>query len=232
MLFKIVKYIFYMLFMYTKGLNLFVIKLFCGKESSLEYTFKLYKKWSKFTIDVLGINIEVEGEEHIPEEPCVFVANHTSMLDIPILVTCINSKIGFISKKEVLKYPIIGFWLKKGKNVALDRNNVRQGIQAINEGIDNIKEGYSMVIFPEGTRSKTDELLPFKKGSLKLATKSKSKVVPVHIDRASRFLEKNKKLIGGNIKITFFEPIDTNKLSKLEEKELTENIRNIIAKVH
>lgn len=228
MILKVIIYIVYMLIMRTKGLNWWLIKKIKGELAATEYMFMLYKKWAKFTINLLGIDIEINGSENIPNESCVFVGNHTSILDIPILINCVGFKLGFISKKEVLEYPIIGFWLKKGKNVALDRDNVRQGIQAINEGVENVKNGYSMVIFPEGTRSKTGEILEFKKGSLKLATKSKSKIVPVYIEKASRFFEDNRKFGGGKIKVNFLKPIDTKVISKEDEKILSQNIRLLL----
>lgn len=228
MIFKIIVYTIYMLIMRIKGLHWWLIKKIKGESEATEYTFMLYEKWARFTTRLIGIDIEVDGLENIPNESCVFVGNHTSILDIPILMNCVDLKLGFISKKEVLDYPIIGFWLRKGKNVPLDRNNVRQGIQAINEGVDNVKNGYSMVVFPEGTRSKTGEILEFKKGSLKLATKSKSKIVPVYIEKASRFFEDERRFVGGKIKVSFLEPIDTKVISKDEEKMLAENIRSLI----
>lgn len=228
MILKVLIYIIYMLIMRVKGCIWWIIKQTKGIECATEYTFMLYKKWAKFTIKLIGIDIEVNGLDNIPKESCVFVGNHTSILDIPILMYCTNIKLGFISKKEVLDYPIIGFWLKKGRNVPLDRTNARQGVKAINEGVENVKNGYSMVIFPEGTRSKTGDILEFKKGSLKLATKSQAKIVPVYIEQASRFFEDKRKFIGGKIKVTFLQPINTKMVSKEEEKSLAENIRMLI----
>lgn len=128
----------------------------------------------------------------------------------------------------MMKIPVIGYWLEKTKSVPLDRDNPRSAIKSINDGINNINEGCSMVIFPEGTRSKDGKVGEFKKGSLKLATKSKVPIVPVSIDRASRSFEDNRKFRPAKIKVVFGEKVDTKKLSKEEEKSLTENIRNTI----
>ena len=155
--------------------------------------------------------------ENIPKEPCVFIGNHSSILDIPILLYTVNRKIGFIAKKEILKTPIIGYWLKKSKCVPLDRENPRTAIEAINEAVQNLKEGSSMVIFPEGTRNKEGKVGEFKKGSLKLATKAKVKIVPVSIDRASRAFEDTREFKPTKIKVVFGEAIDTKNLSKEEE---------------
>ena len=166
--------------------------------------------------------------ENIPEEPCVFIGNHSSILDIPILLCTVNRNIGFISKKEILKTPIIGYWLTRTNCVALDRENPRTAMKAINDAVENLKEGSSMAIFPEGTRNKEGKVGEFKKGSLKLATKSKSKIVPVSIDRASRAFEDNRKFTPTKIKLVFGEAIDTKNLSKEEELNLVDAIRNTI----
>lgn len=224
MILKIIIYCIYMTLMRIKGIKYEWIKrLKCEKDAN-DYVFKLYRKWADFTVKIVGINIEVYGIENIPKETCVFMCNHTSILDVPILIKSINRNLGFISKKEVLKTPIIGYWLNKGKNVPLDRENPREGMKAISKGVQNLKEGFSMVIFPEGTRSKTGELLQFKKGSLKLATKSKAPIVPVYIDRASKCYEENKKFKADKVKVVFGKPITTEGLTREEEKGLAERL--------
>ena len=230
MIFKIIIYFLYMVFLRIKGVKLFWLRKIKGEEKALEYTFKLYKKWAKFTLKIIGIDVSVSGVENVPNEPCVFIGNHTSILDIPILMIAINKDLGFISKKEILDAPFLGYWLKAGKNVALDRSNPREGIKAINEGVENIKNGFSMVIFPEGTRSKTGEIGEFKKGSLKLATKSQCPIVPIYIEKASRCFEDERKFKGAFIRVVIEKPVYTDKLNKEEEKSLAQELRSVIAK--
>ena len=115
------------------------------------------------------------------------------------------------------------------ETLTLDRENAREAIKSIREGADNIKEGYSMAIFPEGTRSKDGKLREFKKGSLKLATMAKAPIVPVSISGAYRAYEIDGKFKPIDITITFAEPIYTDKLSREEEKELMKNVRDIVA---
>ena len=86
------------------------------------------------------MNIKVVGKENIPKDACVFVGNHTSILDIPVIFYSANRHIGFISKKEVLKVPVLSYWLERGKCIALDRQNPRDGVRMINEGVKNLKE--------------------------------------------------------------------------------------------
>jgi len=228
MFFKKIIYGFYMLWVRMKGFKHTYIQKTKGDSLAEEYLKKTGYLWSKFTLKIIGIELDIQGTENIPKEQCVFIGNHSSILDIIILLYTIDKKMGFIAKKEILKTPIIGYWLKKSKCVPLDRENPRAAMQAINEAVKNIKEGSSMVIFPEGTRNKEGKVGIFKKGSLKLATKSQVKIVPVSIDRASRSFEDTRQFKPEKIKVVFGKAIDTSNLSKEEEMNLAENIRNII----
>lgn len=228
MLIKGVKYLFYMIYARLKGVKYEHIKRTQGLEKATEYAARSIYLWSKFTVNVVGIDIRVIGKENIPNETCLFVGNHTSILDIPVILYSTERQVGFVSKKEVLKIPILSYWLQKGKCIALDRQNPRDAVRMINEGVKNLKDGYSMMIFPEGTRSLDGKLLPFKKGSLKLAIKAKVPIVPVTIDAAFTSFEKNKKFKPSTVNVTFCKPIETEKLTKDEEKTLAEDIRKII----
>ncbi len=228
MFFKIIKYAFYMVWVRIKGLKYEYIKKIKGETSAFEYFKKTAYIWSEFTMKIVGIDLEVIGLDNIPKEPCVFIGNHSSLLDIPILFYAVDSSLGFIAKKEILKTPIMGYWLKKSKCVTLDRENPREAIKSINNAVRNIVEGYSMVIFPEGTRNKEGKVGEFKKGALKLATKSKAPIIPVSIDRSARAYEDNRKFVPTKIKVVFGEAIETKTLSREEEKDLTERIRTII----
>lgn len=136
---------------------------------------------------------------------------------------------GFVAKKEMVKTPILGIGWDYNW-VPLDRENAREAIKAIREGANNIKNGYSMAIFPEGTRSKDGKLREFKKGSLKLATMAKAPVVPVSINGAYRAYEIDRKFKPIDITVTFGEPIYTENLTREEEKELMEKVRGIVLK--
>ena len=225
---KVIIYFVYMVIMKVKSIKYYWLLYTKGLNAARGYVFKLYRKWSRFTIKIIGVQVILEGVDNIPDEPFVLMGNHTSILDVPLLISSIDKDLGFIAKKEVLKIPLIGCWLEKGKNVALDRDNARQGIMAINEGVNNIKEGYAMVVFPEGTRSKDGSISEFKKGSMKLATKSKAKIVPVYIDRAYRSFEENRRFKPNTIKIIIEKPIETSSLTKEDERNLAGTVRNKI----
>lgn len=226
---KVIIYFFYMIFMSSKSIKLWVIKKTKGEKAGIEYTGKVAQRWARFTVKIIGLNITIKGKENIPNEPCCYMGNHTSILDIPVLINSVDKCMGFIAKKEMLDAPFLSFWLKQYKCVALDRENAREAIKTIKEGAEYIKEGYSMAIFPEGTRNQDGKLREFKKGSLKLATLAKAPIVPVTIEGAYRAFEKDRKFRPIDLTITFSEPFYTKDLTRDEEKELMDKVRTVIA---
>lgn len=226
--FKYIQYSIYMIFLRLRGIKLFWIRKFKGEVAADKYVEKVALDWSKFTIKIIGIDLIVEGEENIPNEPCVFIANHTSILDIPILIHSAKRTVGLIGKKELIKIPILGYWMKQNHCIPLDRENPREAIKVINKGVEFVKAGYNMGIFPEGTRNKEGKVGEFKKGSLKLATKAGVKIVPVAIDRASRCFEDERQFKEQKIRVVYCKSIDTKNITKEEEKNLTDKIRETI----
>ena len=228
MIIKGIRYLFYMAYVRLKGFKYEHIKKKEGIEKATEYVRQCMYLWAKFTINIIGMDIKISGKENIPEGPCVFIGNHTSILDIPVIFYSVDRLVGFVSKKEVLKVPVLSYWLARVKCIALDRQNPRDAIRMINEGVKNLNDGYSMMIFPEGTRSLDGKPLPFKKGSSKLAIKAKVPIVPVTIDASFTSFEKDKKFKPSIVNVTFGKAINTENLTRDEEKALPENIRNTI----
>lgn len=228
--YKAINYGFYMLFMECKAIKRWYIEKTKGKKAAVDYSGKVGEDWARYTIhNTLEMNVTVVGKENIPNVPCCYIGNHTSILDIPLLIDSVGKCMGFVAKKEMVKTPVLGYWMKKYNCVPLDRENAREAIKTIREGADNIKNGYSMAIFPEGTRSKDGKLGEFKKGSLKLATMAKAPIVPVSINGAYRAYEIDGKFKPIDITVTFGKPIYTDKLSREEEKQLMEKVREVVS---
>lgn len=186
--------------------------------------------WGKHTINKAGIKMNIKGLENIPKETCLFVANHQSLLDVPVLMGFLNKPIGFIGKKELSKVPGISSWMKQLHCIFIDRENVKEAVKTINLGVEYLKSGYSMVIFPEGTRGKGEELGEFKKGSLKLGTKAGVPIVPVTIDGTYNILEANGwKITPSTVNLTIDKPIYVSSLTKEEQNNLIITIKNIIS---
>lgn len=223
-------YAFYMIIFFCRGVYAKVLTFLKGEEAAEGYKTRKIIAWSKVSIKLLGLRVTYEGTENIPKDTCVFVGNHQSILDIPVLIVGINRNAGFIAKKEILKVPVLGFWLGILHCVPIDRENIRAAIDAINKGVENLKKGYSMAIFPEGTRAKDGQIKEFKKGSLKLATKANVPVVPVTIDGTFRSYELEKKFKKADVRVIFGKPIYPDQLSKEELKDISEIVHDEIAK--
>lgn len=222
-------YLMYMIFMRLKAIKRLYIKVTRGNKAAVDYSGKVASDWARYTVHkALKMNVIIKGKENIPSVPCCYIGNHTSILDIPILIDSVGECMGFIAKKEMLKVPVLGYWMTCFKGIPLDRDNPREAIKVIREGAENIKAGYSMAIFPEGTRSNDGKIGEFKKGSLKLATMAKAPIVPVAIDGAYRAYEIDKKFKSIDITITFSNPIYTDNLTREEEKKLMDNVKTLI----
>lgn len=188
------------------------------------------KKWAHALVKLAGVTVEIRGEENIPTEGSVlFVSNHQGNFDIPILLGYIDKPKAFIAKIELLKLPLIRTWMTHLKCVFMDRSDIRQSLKVINQAASHLKEGYSMVIFPEGTRSKSESLGEFKPGSLKLALKAGVPIVPIAIRGSYKIMEQNGFIIKpAHVEITILEPISTAGLTKEQASELPEKVREII----
>lgn len=207
-----------------------ILSLLGKNEAKEKFIYKLASTWARFVMKVSFAKININGLENVPDDKTVlFVSNHQSNLDIPLLMGCINKPKGFIAKKELENWPIISYWMKKIRCIFMDRENLRKSAQSIVEGINILKSGYSMVIFPEGTRSKGIKRHEFKAGSFKLATKPKIPIVPVSID-GSYLITSGKfySIKRCEINLTIHPLIETKDLSKEELNALPEKVEELI----
>ena len=219
-----------MLFMGIRLIKLNLLHRFKGEAAAEEYKKKVALNWSSHTLKIINMSYDVYGVENIPSDNCLFVANHQSILDVPLLMDAVKRPIGFVAKKELKKIPILRGWVKALNCLFLDRSNNREAIKTINHGIELLKSGISMGIFPEGTRAKDGAIKEFKKGSLRLAIRSKKPIVPVAISGSYKGLEEKGRLVPARVKITFLEPIYTDNISKEEQNKLPEIIKDNISK--
>lgn len=207
-----------------------ILKLFKLREASEKWMRLNGTFIAKTIIWVLNMKIVTSGEEKIPppEVPVCFVANHQSMLDIPAVLAGLHLWPGFITKKELRKVPILRYWIRAMQCVYIDRVSARSSVEAIIKGVDNIKRGVRMFIFPEGTRSKTGKLGQFKSGSLKLATRAKATIVPITIDGTRLGVEQKRGVKRVVIHLSVGDPIDTASLDGDQIKELPNQVYKAI----
>ena len=185
--------------------------------------------WAKMVLKTTGSTIKVEGLEKIPDEKGLcFVSNHQSAIDILIVLSVLPVTVGYIAKKQLLYYPFLNLWIVALRSAFIDRGNVKKALASIEKGIDFIKKGNSMIIFPEGTRSKSDTLGTFKSGSIKLATRAEATIVPLTISGSWHAWEENLRIGPAYIQVTVHEPIPTKGLSAEERKVLGNKLEKVI----
>lgn len=179
---------------------------------------------------IIGARVTVYGEENIPDDrPVVYMGNHRSMLDCVLLYPHFKGLCGFVSKIEVKKIPFVKYWMDNLYCLYFDRSDMREGLKMILTGIEYLKKGVSICIMPEGTRSETDEMLPFKEGSMKLATKSGCPIIPVAITGSADLFENHKPWFGpSNITVTFGKPIEVKALPRDQQKNLGAHVRDVV----
>lgn len=186
--------------------------------------------WARKLVKLSGTTVTVQGMEHIKQDkPLLIVANHQSNFDIPILLGYVDMPKGFIAKVELETFPVVNRWMRLMQCVFMDRNDMRQSAKSIMQGIKNLKKGYTMVVFPEGTRSEDGSLLEFKPGALKLATKSGVNVLPITISGSKDIMTKGSKRIKpAQVTLTISEPIEITDALKQDTFALTEKIKGVI----
>jgi len=174
-------------------------------------------------LKIAGIKWKVIGKENVPKnEPAIYIANHCSFLDIGCLCGAIPVNLHFIAKKELVRVPIIGWYLFVAGHILVDRGNRIKSIQSIKKAAQKIREGKSVAIYPEGTRSKTGKLGAFKKGAFHLAIEAGVKIVPIAINGTYKVWKTGStKITPGKVEIHIGKPIDTSLYSKEQVLELT-----------
>lgn len=180
-----------------------------------------------------GIKLIVRGRENIPLDTAVlYVGNHRSYFDIVLTLSLFPRITGYVAKKEMLKWPLLNLWMKNIHCLFLDRENIKEGLKTILKGVEEIKNGVSLCIFPEGTRNKVkDTFLPFHEGSFKLAERGGVPVVPmVILNSAGAFEDHFPKVTKATVVIEFVEPVYLDRLEKDVRKNLGNYVSGIISK--
>lgn len=177
----------------------------------------------RFILRVAGVHITVKGQEHVPTDRAVlYVGNHRSYFDILVGYTTVPSLMGFVAKKEMKRYPLLSNWMENVHCLFLDRDNLKEGMKTILKGIEQVKSGISVWIFPEGTRNSNEDILdmlPFKEGSLKIAEKAGCPVVPVAITGTAEIFEKHIPFIKrSDVTIEFGKPFFVKELEPEKRK--------------
>lgn len=201
------------------------------KEAEQKAILLCSKTWSTNVLKMFEAKVEVVGKDNLPEKgPVVFVGNHQGYGDILLCLYSFDKfQTGFLAKSSLEKVPWYGQWIKDIRSVYIERDDSRASLKAINEGIELLKQGFSIVVFPEGTRSKGPDIKEFKKGPLRLATKPGIPIIPFTIQGSYRFFEEKGHVQKGvAMKMIIHPMVETEGLTKAEIKALDDQIEATI----
>ena len=188
----------------------------------------------KVILFLSGVRLTIKGRENIlKDEAALYVGNHRGFFDTIVSYSLMPGITGFIAKKEMGKVPFVRIWMRFLHCLFLDRSNPREGLTTILKGIEELKNGVSIVIFPEGTRNKGEGLMQFHGGSFKLADRSNCKIVPMAINNSDNVFENHFPAIKSTkMIIEFCKPIDVAAMDKEQRKALPNMAHDIILEAY
>lgn len=189
--------------------------------------------WSKSILFVSGIRVDVQGLANIdPLKSYIYMSNHRSNFDIPVLLGCLPIQFRWLAKAELFKIPIFGRAMLGAGYVKIDRFNRESAFKSIDEVASKMKNGVSVMIFPEGTRSEDGNLKPFKKGGFIMAVDSGVPIVPVVLQGTRSIMAKGSWRINpGSVTLSIQEPIETAGYTRDSKDELIKYVRGVIYEV-
>lgn len=189
-------------------------------------------RWGRSILFGIGVRLHVEERGELdPAQPYVFIANHQNALDIPVLAAALRHPFGFVAKAELEKTPFLGWVLQHSPSVFVDRRDPRRSLESIRRAGERIRNGNSVIIFPEGERTFCGEMVPFQKGAFVLAVEAGVPMVPLAIRDAYRVLDERRHAARpGVIHVVVGEPIPLENQRRRDIPMLMEKAREAIAR--
>ncbi len=194
----------------------------------MEFSQQLY---SRTMLACFLAPVRTEGREHLPlGQACVMMADHRSYLDIPATVVALKGlSVRFVAKRELVRAPFLGWALGASHHIKVDRGNREQAVTALRQAVSRMRKGIALAVFPEGTRSPDERLLPFKKGGFYVAVDTGYPILPISIRNTGRILGKRKLLPRmGRITVIIHPPIPTAGLTRADIPALSARVREAI----
>ncbi|GMO59295.1 MAG: hypothetical protein Ta2G_19180 [Termitinemataceae bacterium] len=210
-----------------------ILNFFGLKRLSARMLYKTIQKPLRFGFFLMGCKVICKGTENIPKkssEGLCFAANHTSFFDIPLMLATAETQVGFIAKKELGLVPIINIWIWAIGGMYIDRKNARKALSTLERCKKKIKNGLSIAVFPEGTRSKGRGLLPFKSGSFKIVADTGALIIPTAITGCYELFEKTSLIRPSTLYITYGMPLDPKNIPGEQKRHaISDAVRAAIA---
>jgi len=199
------------------------------REGKLGYSISRF--WASAILKIGGIRLKVRGLERLdPRRQYIFMVNHQSILDIPVLVQSLPYfQLRWIAKKELFLIPFFGWALWASRHIVVDRSNRSKAIASLRKAKERISQGISVVVFPEGTRSRDGKFRPFKRGGFLLAVQTQTPIAPVTINGSGTLLPKGDlRIRGGEIEVIVSEPVPPEMYRSRNTRALLSHIREIM----
>jgi 1-acyl-sn-glycerol-3-phosphate acyltransferase len=191
---------------------------------------KIARFWGKSILVVSRIKVSVKGLSNIdPSSPYIYMPNHQSNFDIPVLLGHLTVQFRWLAKKELFKIPIFGHAMRNVGYISIDRSDRQSAFESLKVAAEKIKSGVSVLIFPEGTRSRDGKIRPFKKGGFVMAIDSGVPIVPVVITGTRSIMPKGRfRVYPGHVSMVIHKPIETSIYTPETKDGLMEKVRRVI----
>lgn len=209
------------------GLLAILCSFFSSTGNSVHFVARL---WGRGILWVSGVRVAISGMEHIePGRSYIYMSNHQSNFDIPVLLSKLTVQFRWLAKAELFKIPIFGRGMRGAGYISIDRSNRKSAFQSLDRAAQSIRRGTSVLVFPEGTRTKDGSLIPFKKGGFVLAVDAGVQVIPVIIKGTYSIMPKNSLLVRRRaVEVVVKAPIDASAYTRKTKIDLMDAVRSVM----
>lgn len=218
--------LFISIFFYIPRLYFFIMN---DTKGWYAFMYRRARNWAQYLLRMAGAKVDVFGLENLPEGNVLFISNHQGNFDIPLILGFVPKPKGFLAKIEIKRTPLMSTWMKDIHCIWIDRSKFKDSARFIDEGVESLKAGNSLLVFPEGTRSKSRVMRHFKAGSFKLAIKSGVPIVPLTVDGSYKVFEQKKRIQPAKLKVTIHPPVYYERLSDSDKENLVDIVERQIA---
>ncbi len=188
-------------------------------------------RWTDKLFKIIHMDVAVEGAENLPQngETVVYVANHQSYIDIPVVLTRLDAPHPILAKEELAHIPFLSAWMRVLGCIFVARDDLRAAAAALHDATELVEHGTSLIVFPEGTRSKTGEIAEFKGGAMRAAIKNNVPIIPLMIDGTLMALEGNHyRIQPAHVRLVILPRIETAGMTREQQKALPDRLTALV----
>jgi 1-acyl-sn-glycerol-3-phosphate acyltransferase len=192
------------------------------------------RAWSRIILKTVGIDVHVDGLEQIhPSQAAIYAANHLSALDIPVLYASLPVQFRIMAKKQLFRYPFLGWHLKRSGQIPIDPGDAHASLRSLNRASESLRKGTPLVVFPEGGRSATGQLQEFLGGAFYVAIRAQAPIVPMALIGTHELLPMNSfHVVPGEVDLVIGQLIPTTGLRVRDMDKLSAQVRRAIAEMY